>query len=128
MTEPTPGKRKRGRPPLAASFDFTEWWAKRIYAERAAAIEAAKPKTIGRPRLATIGKSRGGQIHRVPVEHVAQAADEITAESPAMTRRDALWTALLEMLADRNVPERGARTVLDNICRLDRMRRKIPAK
>lgn len=128
MTDTPAGKRKRGRPPLAASFDFTEWWAKRIYAERAAAIEAAKPKTIGRPRLVKIGRSRDGQTHRAPVEHVTQAANEIMAECPTMTRRDALWTALLEILAEHDIPERGARTVLDNIRRLDRMRRKLPAK
>jgi hypothetical protein len=122
---PTP-KRKRGRPKLIDSFTFSASWASRIYAQRAAAV--APPASMGRPRLVEIGTARNGKPYRIPLELITADADASIEQHPGMTRKDAMHRALRAIMQEAGIPPRGFLAVLDNIIRLDQLRRKLPRK
>jgi hypothetical protein len=126
MTEiPTP-KRKRGRPKLIESFAFSPSWASRIYALRAAAV--APPASMGRPRLVEIGTARNGKSYRIPLELITEDAGMLREQHPGMTRKGAIRQALRDIMRQADIPPRGFLAVLENIVRLDQLRRKLPRK
>lgn len=132
-------KRGRGRPPIA--FEFSPYWAKRIYRERREALEDLRRRSgklrSGRPDGLMIDPlySIDGRAHPlvIPAHRIAEEADQVTETARKlgrkMKRREAVYEALLTLLDRFGKRDRIIRNpfLLETALRLDREYRRTVA-